>query len=482
MFGRKNDPLDAPVLHFNEHDHLTMRGLLDGGLVILGRPGCGKSSSIGLQASRGILRSGAGVLWLSSSPTDLAMVTRLCHEAGRSDDLIVVGPNHAPQFNLTNYLVGKLRCDARETSKCVMQIGERQDNDESQSGGGGDKFWTTKPRQTVQLIVELVRQVTGGASMVDIANCLDSCANEPSELGSEKYRSGFQYQCFQKAQDNLAKIEDPKARAIAARNLENARMYLYGEWPVMADKTRSSVVAIITAVFAGILSGDVWWHLSQGTDVTPDALNDGAVIFVDASAGEHGSSGIFLENSWRTATQKMVLKRDPNNWDRAIIIFYDEMGRLVNSGDVFYATESRKFGGSTVALAQSVRSFEAGLAGERGKAQAELLLGCFAHKAILACDVDTGEYGVKLAGKAYRNNRTYSPRPDKPLLDMLWRGGFHQVSSSEHLENVIEARQLMHGQRTGGARNKFLCDAAIFKSGEPFSTGDNHLFCSFSQR
>ena len=40
----------------------------------------------------------------------------------------------------------------------------------------------------------------------------------------------------------------------------------------------------------------------------------------------------------------------------------------------------------------------------------------------------------------------------------------------------------MHGLKTGGQRNGFICDAVLTKSGEPFSSGENFMHVSFSQR
>ncbi|HKN85649.1 MAG TPA: hypothetical protein VJV04_02195 [Nitrospiraceae bacterium] len=56
MFIRvKSNPIDRPVLWFSDEDALTMRMLLDGGVIILGRPGSGKTSSSGNELALGIL-------------------------------------------------------------------------------------------------------------------------------------------------------------------------------------------------------------------------------------------------------------------------------------------------------------------------------------------------------------------------------------------------------------------------------------------
>jgi hypothetical protein len=41
----------------------------------------------------------------------------------------------------------------------------------------------------------------------------------------------------------------------------------------------------------------------------------------------------------------------------------------------------------------------------------------------------------------------------------------------------------MHGFRTGGHHNNYLCDAVVIRSGEPFaSNGENFIWVAFSQK
>jgi hypothetical protein len=180
----------------------------------------------------------------------------------------------------------------------------------------------------------------------------------------------------------------------------------------------------------------------------------------------------------------MVLRRDPGAWTNTIGIWCDEAGKIVNSADAFYLTESRKFGGFSVFMAQSMKNFAAALPGDRGRAQAEMLLGCFAHKIIhaLACP-DTSEWASRLCGRQIRISKQYNPqrRADASLWELLRHGYDYTVSGAEHVENVLEAKAFMHNLRTGGPSNNLIAECIVLRSGEPFSTGENYLITSFSQ-
>jgi hypothetical protein len=251
----------------------------------------------------------------------------------------------------------------------------------------------------------------------------------------------------------------------------------------MNERTRTSIEAGITAILNVFLSGEVWSLLSRDTTITPEVMKEGKWVFVDASVGQYDSSGAFILNAWRSATQRMIRQRDPDNWDSPIICWADEASKIVNSGDVYHLTESRKFGGASVYLAQSVNSFHSAFPGDRGKAMAELMLGCFNHKVIMACDPDTAEYGQKYCGRRIRISKTFRPPNQLTFAERLWKGFAYDISGAEHVENVVEAKEFMHNLRTGGPRNAFLCDGLVLRTGECFhSNRENHIHVTFSQR
>ena len=49
-------------------------------------------------------------------------------------------------------------------------------------------------------------------------------------------------------------------------------------------------------------------------------------------------------------------------------------------------------------------------------------------------------------------------------------------------ESTLQANAFLHGLRTGGPANNFLCDAYVIRSGEPFADGRNVLLTSFRQK
>jgi len=67
------------------------------------------------------------------------------------------------------------------------------------------------------------------------------------------------------------------------------------------------------------------------------------------------------------------------------------------------------------------------------------------------------------------------------VYDELFGNSKVTASLSEHYEGVLQEKVFLNGLRTAGRANGFVCDAIVIKSGEPFSSGENWPWKSFSQ-
>lgn len=478
--------IDRPVMSFG-HDIYSMRDLLNGGCVILGRPGSGKTRFSGRHLALGLMRyPGSGGLILSASPTDLDDWKEIFAQAGRSNDLIVFGPDEKHTFNFINFLASQ-GADSREIAKAITTIGEAMDNDDTRTGGSGtDKFWPIKQRQTIETAVEIVRLAEGKVEIPKLhefvinapqSNAVlqgrgnltdDEWAKHPAGIWQRQYHN----QAFARA---FYKNKTPREKA----DYDNAMKYWQAEWPASDPKTRSNIEAGVTGILHTFNSGLVRTLLSEGTTITPEVMENGKWVFVDMSAGQYGSTGAFVLNAWRYATQKYVLKRNPAKWVTPIGIWADEFGKVVNSNDMFYLTESRKFGGYTVALAQSMQSFHAALPGQRGAAQAEVLLGCFSTKVLHAIgDPGTAEWAAKTRGHELKIHYSFHPRPEQHPWKILMGHGELSVSGGQSLGWVIEPRCFSHGLRCGEPP-ECVADAWVLKTGTPFSDGRSYKLVTF---
>jgi hypothetical protein len=469
--------LDAVLLRWTPHDPFTMRDLLNGGVAIVGRAGSGKTSGSGRKLADAIVGNRrTGGLILASAPTDLGMWQEIFARAGRQKDLILFGPGHRHQFNVIDYQV-RQKADARDIAKAIICIGEALDNDDSRSGGGeGDKFWPIQVKRTLETSIEIVRQALGRVTIPEIQRFINTAALSPEQLTDPKWADSFHNQCFRRAYGRAKS-------GIEQHDYQLANDFWLCEWPGMNDRTRSSIQAGVLGPLHVFNQGIVRSLLSEGTTITPEIVEKGKWIFVDMPIGQHGSSGAFVLSSLKYFTQRHILRRTIRPDNNPIIIWCDEAQKVVNSADSFFLSESRKYAGCSIYLTQSMHAYFAALSGERGKNQAETLLTNFATKVFHAVgDPKTAEWASKLVGSSLQTFIGGSMQSGTDDYDALT--GKLQFSSNfnQKFEPILQPNIYMHGMRTGGPANRFMVDGIVVRNGEPFSNGENWLWCTFSQK
>src|SRR5450755_1672006 len=98
-----NDILDIPILSLSEKDQLTLRALVEGGTLITGRLGSGKSSTSGKALAYGFLRAGLGGLILTVKSDETAHWIEYAKACGREKDLVIFNAESALTFDPLAY-------------------------------------------------------------------------------------------------------------------------------------------------------------------------------------------------------------------------------------------------------------------------------------------------------------------------------------------------------------------------------------------
>ena len=220
------------------------------------------------------------------------------------------------------------------------------------------------------------------------------------------------------------------------------------------------------------------------TTISPKLLDEGRFLFIDTPISRCGVEGAFSLGVWKFICQWNALRRDSRVENPPLIIHADEFHNTINAFDTRFLGECRKFSACMIACTQSKASFYANMGGPESESQVDALLNNFSHKIIHALgDVRSAEWCSSLVGSESRLNLSGSEQPTASLFDAwMGLGGGWSAGFSEHIRPALEPRRFMHGHRTGRARNGFLCDAYVIRSGEAFSCGENYLFISFSQK
>ncbi len=472
--GKVRDALDAVLLNWNESDAFTVRDLLNGGVAIFGRTGSGKTSSSGKALANAVVRyAGSGGLILAAKPEDKGMWQSIFDAAGRSADLLVFSPDSPLRFNFLDYEM-QAGGHTRNITKCITVIGETLRASDTAGGENAD-FWQREQERMIFNAVEIVKQATGKVGAPELQKFISTAAMNPQQIASADWQAGFHNQCLKAA---FEKDKSPTAQ----HDFDLAKEFWLGEFPSMADKTRSSIMTGVMGILHTFNTGVVRDLVSSTTNVTPDAMFAGKWVLIDMAPAEWADIGLFIAGGWKYLTEKAVLRRAADNASNIVTIWADEAQQFVNSYDAHYIAQCRSHRGCMVYLTQSLHSYYSALKGDTGKHQADALLTNFHTKVFHALgDVQTAEWASGLIGKELRTFIGGSMAPQENLLDDLMGRSKYTGSFNQHFEKVLQDNAFMNGLRTGGHANGLLCDCIVVRSGEPFASGQNWLWTSFSQ-
>jgi hypothetical protein len=394
----------------------------------------------------------------------------------RSNDLIVFGSlKNKWRFDFLGY-VCRDGGSTRDVTRCIRTIGETLHASDSKAQGEDGAFWEQQQDRLIYNGVDVVKLVTGKVTAPDLQKFITTAAYNPQQISSEEWQAGFHNQCLKAA---FAR----RKNRIQSHDYQLAVDYWLAEFPLMADKTRSSILAGVMGILHAFNTGLVRELISTTTNVTPDDMFKGKWILVNLPPAKWGDTGSFVNAGWKYLTQRANLRRRATPHDRINVIWCDEAQQFVNSFDSHYLAQCRSHRGCMVYLTQSLHSYYSMLKGEAGRHQADALLSNFHHKLFHALgDVQTAEWAASLIGRSLQTFIGGSSQGEVDMFDTMFGRTNYSGNFSEHWEQIVQNNAFLSGLRTGGPANRFLADAILIRSGEPFSSGASYLPCTFSQK
>lgn len=465
--------LDGKLLDWGGGDVMTVRDLLSGGAAILGRSGSGKTSGSGKHMGEAVVRQHSGGLILGSKPEDAGMWQDIFARCGRKDDLIVFEPGGPLRFNFLDY-IRHLGGDTREVTKTLTTIAETLRGSDNKGGENAD-FWEAETERMIFNAVELLIAGTGSVSAPTLQRFITTAAYNTEQLGSEEWKADFHNQVIKEGWHK-------KKTETKQNDFDLAMTYWLREFPRMSDKTRSSIQTSVMGLLHVFNTGQVRELCSTTTNISPDEMLKGKWILVNMPPSNYGDSGNFVNAGWKYLTQKMVMRRHPQDGDPINVIWMDEAQNFITSTDSWYLAECRSHRGCMVALTQSLHSVYSKLSGDKGFHQAMSLLANFGTKIFHALgSAQDAEFASKLLGRTLQTFIGGSMPPEEDIFSsMLGRNKF-TANFSEHYEPTVEPGVFINNMRTGGAP-EYLVDGIVVRSGQPFSDGNNWKWVTFNQR
>ena len=296
--GKRRSPsfdLKTPLLKLSRQDHWTIADACEG-TQIFGATGSGKTSGSGQAIAKAMLTNGFGGIVLTAKPDERQLWERYAAETGRSASVLVFDIDGPHRFNFLDYELNRDK-GAGLTENLVALFTTVL---EAAEGGGvstNDPFWPRALRQLLRNTIDLHVLATGRVSLTDIAALIASAPQHPDDFLDERWRSNsLCVQCLMAAERQTTDLGRREDLRVTAR-------YWCEEFPNMAERTRSSIVATFTTMADGLIRGHLRELFCTTTTVTPELTHRGPTSSRPHSGSDRKPTGDAREHRERSGSE-----------------------------------------------------------------------------------------------------------------------------------------------------------------------------------
>ncbi len=463
---RRSWSLRSPVLQLSKKDAWTLGDAYEG-TQIFGATGSGKTSGSGKAIAMSFLAHGFGGLVLTAKPGEREQWQRYCRAMGRRPPAVFrIGGPH--RFNFLDYE----RAAAAEggmTQNLVALFTEVLEAGADKSQRQNDAFWTNALEQLLRNAIDLVILGTDSLSLPVLYEVIQSAPQDPEDLDDGQWRETSA--CFRLISDHC----DADRPAAAQRDFDAAARYFLREYPTLAEKTRSIIVAMFTGMAEQFIRGAMYDLFCTETTLAPEHAQAGAVIIIDLPVKTHHTVGRFAQVLWKYVFQRATERRDIRTSPRPLFLWADEAQFFVTRRDMHFQSTARSSRAATVYLTQNISNYEDVLGAN--KPAMESLLGSFQTKIFHANSGPTNQWAEDLIAKSWhtRSSTNFGPQGD----DKRDRAS---MGFSDSLDPDVPA-QAFTQLRCGGPQNDLLVEAILFKSGRRWHvSGSSAIKVTFKQQ
>jgi hypothetical protein len=280
------DPLlDAIVLALSKLDYLTVRSLVNGGVLITGGLGQGKSSTSLRQLCLALLRAGLGALFCTVKSSDTRDYLALIKAIGREKDVIVFNVESGLRFDPLAYLWSTGR-GAHEVEAIIdffnilLSIGKQH------LGVNNDRFWELASEQAMRHAIHLIRLARAPLSIVSVANTIKSFPMPPGQHETAEWQNtSFTASLIHQIRERKDQLSETDWK-----DLEVATQFIFDKWPSYDEKPRGSIEMTFAGMADKFLFSPFREMFASGAyDFTPEQItHERKLVILDIPVLQYG--------------------------------------------------------------------------------------------------------------------------------------------------------------------------------------------------
>jgi hypothetical protein len=234
---KHDDILDWPILSLSDNDDLRLRDLVEGGTLITGGLGAGKSSTSLRQLFFGLLRAGLGGLICTVKSDDTENYLAYAKACGREKDVIVFNVNSGLSFDPLAYLWSTGRGAGGDVESIIDFFSTLLSVGKQHIGVNNDRFWELAAEQAMRHAIHLIRLAGEPLSIVSIHRAIQSF---PSRAGEYEEKS-WQKQSYTASLIDAIRSRKETLSESQWGDLDVATQFVLFKWASYDEKPRGSI-------------------------------------------------------------------------------------------------------------------------------------------------------------------------------------------------------------------------------------------------
>jgi hypothetical protein len=465
---------NTPLCYFNEGDPFTIGNAFEG-VQIFGGIGSGKTSGSGATLAKSMLTAGFGGLVLCAKKDELDTWLEYGEATGRRNQMLIFDASGKWVFPFLQYEIEREGEGAGYTENLVRLFTTVYEAiSRSRSGGGSDPYWERAMQQLLRNAIDLAMIARGTASIPLIHEIIMSAATSAQQTKEEEWRN--ESLCFKL----MAEAHGKDLDTWTGHDLDSTVAYWLKEYPNLSEKTRSSILSILTSMLDNFLRRPFRQLFAEPPAerkqiALPELTHKGVIIIINLPVKEFGEAGraaqVVYKYLWQQAAERRNVKENP----RPIFLWVDEAQNFATEYDMQFQATARSSRACTVYLTQNLPNYYAEMGGEHSKYRVDSLVGNLQTKIFHAnSDPTTNEFAANVIGKTWQKR-------DNSSMSV----GGQSFNVSEGQSEVYDYEvipQIFTKLRKGGTANGYIVEGVVFQNGRIWeSNRKTYLFTKFKQ-
>lgn len=466
--------LTDKLCYLGPQTHQTLERLLQH-MIILGKSGAGKSSAILYNYARMLFEYGVGAYITTVKVDDIDLWKRIIKDAGREEDLIIIGEDSDKTFNFLTYQASI--AGGKEINNIVglfMDIVKA--NNSKDTASNNEQFWESETRKMLNATFALLTMADQPFSLhnmrsiiLDAPQCEDQKSNQQWQAQSEFFRIfGLALLNFEDSTQAHKNQESTSFSPSQLRDFQIASDYWLKEYPNKNERTRGDLISSVTGLFSAFDYGIIRELLmsDKPNSFSPwDMFKSGKIVLANFPTDKYGSDGKVAQSILSIVGMGAVLQRKVSEHPRPVFFFHDEVQRVFTPEVLANNMERlRSQRGGVIVATQSKENALKEMPGRRGEAIFSSLFGGVSTS-IFAWNLSTttNEWASKTFYREWKTRSSTSAqmqsRPDGTITPNS------SVSHSSELQQNVLPIQFTE-LADGGPENNLVVEAIVNNAGK----------------